>query len=116
MYTYKVTHIPTRHFYVGVEELEMHQSNAVTDPMEVFASYPAGSNGDVKMINVIKEIISRVGDKVEAKNHLAVIAKHSEGDPNFLGIKMSKKSIKSEEVTESPTAEVDSPKKINKDK
>lgn len=114
MYTYKVTHIPTRHFYVGVEELEMHQSNAITDPMEVFTSYPIGSNGDVKMINVFKEIISRVGDKTEAKNHLAVIAKHSEGDPNFLGIKMSKKQYKSEEIIES--VEVDLPKKINKDK
>lgn len=116
MYTYKVTHIPTKQFYVGVEDNAIHHSTLVLDPMEVFSNYPEGYNGDVKTQTLFKEIISKVEDKAEAKSHLDVIARHSESDPLFLGIKMTKKQIKSSEITETPDVQstTDS-KKISKE-
>lgn len=116
MYTYKVTHIPTKQFYIGVEDNATHHSTLVLDPMEVFSNYPQGYNGDVKTQTLFKEIISKVEDKNEAKSHLDVIARHSESDPLFLGIKMTKKPIKSTEVVESLDIQppTDS-KKINKE-
>lgn len=88
MYIYKVTHIPTGKYYLGLstEPKETFNAAANLDPYNQFEVY--GDNGTkLKMINVEKRILSLAGDANELAAIGADIAKSCQDDANFLGLK-----------------------------
>ena len=88
MYVYRVTHIPTGKFYIGLSNLPKSTFDAARDldPYNQFEVY--GDNGSrLKMINVEKRIIATAGDANELAHLGAESAKGAESDPNFLGLK-----------------------------
>lgn len=111
MYIYKTTHLPTQQFYVAYEERVMHQSNFDQDPMNVFAPLPAGYNGEMKINNLVKEVIVKVGSKSEAVQSLSEIAKHEQNNPNFLGVK--NKKVEEKPITPAEDASSKKPGKPN---
>ena len=109
MYVYKVTHIPTGQYYIGLSNLPKSTFDAARDldPYNQFEVY--GDNGSrLKMINVEKRIIAVAGDANELANLGAETAKASETDPKFLGLKGQQAptptpSVASKPSTTSPT-------------
>lgn len=88
MYIYKVTHIPTGNYYLGLSTQDKSTFDAANDldPYNQFEVY--GSNGTkLKMINVEKRILALAGDEHELAAYGADFAKSSENDPQFLGLK-----------------------------
>lgn len=88
MYVYKVTHIPTGRYYLGLSNESKSTFNPATnlDPYNQFELY--GNNGTkLRMINVEKRIISLAGDSNELASIGADIAKSCQDDPLFLGLK-----------------------------
>ena len=88
MYVYKVTHIPTGQFYLGLstQDKSTFDSARDLDPYNQFEVH--GDNGSrLKMINVEKRILSLAGDIHELAATGADIAKSCQDDPNFLGLK-----------------------------
>jgi hypothetical protein len=88
MYVYKVTHLPTGKYYLGVSTMPKTTFDPSNDydPHNQFDVY--GSNGTkLKMVNVEKRIICIAGDENELANLAAEQAKMCENDFNFLGLK-----------------------------
>lgn len=88
MYVYKVTHIPTGKYYLGLSTHDKSTFDAARDldPYNEFEVY--GTNGTkLKMINVEKRILSLAGDVNELAAIGADIAKSCQDDPDFLGLK-----------------------------
>lgn len=88
MYIYKVTHIPTSKFYIGLstQPKSTFDGTRDLDPYNEFEVY--GSNGTrLKMVNVEKRILAVAGDTNELAQLGADLAKSSESDPNFIGLK-----------------------------
>lgn len=88
MYVYKVTHIPTGRYYLGLSTQDKSTFDPARDldPYNQFEVY--GNNGTkLKMINVEKRILSIAGNTGELASIGADIAKGCEDDPNFLGLK-----------------------------
>jgi len=88
MYVYKVTHLPTGKYYLGVSTLPKttFDPSKDYDPHNQFEVY--GNNGTkLKMVNVEKRIICIAGDENELANLAAEHAKNCENDFNFLGLK-----------------------------
>jgi len=114
MYIYQVTHIPTKRFYLGFEELTIRESNLNTDPMNVFPDQAKGFNGVATLDNLFKQIISKVGSKDEARSQLADMAKHNADNPDFLGIKMKAQVAKPEPTSNVEDSKENSTKRITK--
>lgn len=88
MYVYRVTHLPTGKYYLGVSTLPKNTFDPAKDydPHNQFEVY--GSNGTkLRMVNVEKRIICIAGDENELANLAAEQAKICENDFNFLGLK-----------------------------
>lgn len=88
MYVYKVTHIPTGQYYLGLSDKPKSTFDPANhlDPYGQFEVY--GNNGTkLKMVNVEKRIISLAGDLNELASMGAEIAKSCQDDPSFLGLK-----------------------------
>ena len=88
MYVYKVTHIPTGKFYLGLSTQDKSTFDAARDldPYNQFEVY--GNNGTkLRMVNVEKRILSLAGDANELASTGAELAKSCQDDPNFLGLK-----------------------------
>ncbi len=88
MYVYKVTHIPTGRYYLGLSDKPKNTFDPANDldPYDQFELY--GSNGTkLRMINVEKRIISLAGDINELASIGAEAAKSCQDDPLFLGLK-----------------------------
>lgn len=88
MYVYKVTHIPTGKYYLGLSIQDKSTFDAANDldPYNQFEVY--GSNGTkLKMINVEKRILRIAGGINELTAYGAEIAKSCENDSQFLGLK-----------------------------
>lgn len=92
MYVYRVTHIPTRRFYIGVstESRDQFDPMKFQDPMGVFDA--VGSNGRVNISNVSKTIEKLAGDLNELNELAAKVAKNFEGNPAFMGLFVTPKS------------------------
>ncbi len=88
MYVYKVTHIPTGKYYLGVSTQHKNTFDPAKDydPFNQFDVY--GSNGSrLKMVNVEKRLLCVAGDENELAQIAADYAKQCENDFNFLGLK-----------------------------
>jgi hypothetical protein len=88
MYVYKVTHIPTGQYYLGLSDKPKSTFDAANnlDPYGQFQVH--GNNGTkLRMINVEKRIVSLAGDLNELASTGAEIAKSCQDDPLFLGLK-----------------------------
>ena len=88
MYVYKVTHIPTGKYYLGLstQDKSTFDAGRDLDPYNQFEVY--GNNGTkLKMINVEKRILQIAGDVNELTAYGAEIAKSCENDSQFLGLK-----------------------------
>lgn len=88
MYVYKVTHMPTGKYYLGLSTNDKSTFDAAKDldPYNQFQIY--GNNGTkLKMINVEKRILSIAGDSNELAALGADAAKSCQDDANFLGLK-----------------------------
>jgi hypothetical protein len=104
MYVYKVTHIPTGKYYLGLSTQDKSTFDAARDldPYNQFEVY--GSNGTkLKMINVEKRILSLAGDINELATTGAEIAKSCENDPDFLGLKGQPAPSEAKVVTNTTT-------------
>ena len=88
MYVYKVTHIPTGKYYLGLSTQDKSTFDAARDldPYNEFEVY--GDNGTkLKMINVEKRMLALAGDLDELTKTGADISKSCESDSQFLGLK-----------------------------
>jgi hypothetical protein len=104
MYVYKVTHIPTGKYYLGLSTSPKSTFDAAKDldPYNQFELY--GNNGTrLKMVNVEKRIISLAGDANELASMGADVAKSCQDDPLFLGLKGQPASIEPKVVNTTPT-------------
>jgi len=104
MYVYKVTHIPTGRYYLGLSDKPKSTFDPANnlDPYEQFELY--GNNGTkLRMVNVEKRIISLAGDENELASIGADIAKSCQDDPLFLGLK-GQSAPSEPKVATTPTA------------
>lgn len=93
MYVYKVTHIPTGRFYLGLSTKDKSTYDPARD-LDPYNQFEVnGDNGSrLKMVNVEKRIISLAGDINELATIGAQVAKSNQDNPNFLGLKGQSKS------------------------
>lgn len=102
MYIYKVTYLPTREFYIGLNENPKTTFNPVknTDPAGMFEAI--GSNGTRLTINNCeKKIVKVAGDLDELIKLGAYYAKLHEKDPLFKGLIELKRNAKQEAAPKS---------------
>lgn len=104
MYVYKVTHIPTGKYYLGLSTQDKSTFDAARDldPYNQFEVY--GNNGTkLKMVNVEKRILQIAGDVNELTAYGADIAKSCENDSQFLGLKGQPATNENKVATVAPT-------------
>lgn len=105
MYIFKVTHLPTRSFYISYSTEDKSTFSPVhnIDPVGFYEKY--GSNGHMQIQNVEKSILALGNSIDEITEALSRIAKKYENDRFFDGIKITENKSKPI-INDTPKSEV----------
>lgn len=87
MYVYEVKHLPSGEFYIGYESATaVAQAQSVLDPGGKFSDLAFGSNKQLPVRNVIKNVLFKGGTESELKDYAIKYAKNNENNKFFLGL------------------------------
>lgn len=87
MYVYEVKHLPTGQFYIGYESAtSVAQAQSVLDPGNKFTHFDAGTNNQLPIRNVIKNVLFKAGTEAELRKYAATCSKNNENNSFFLGL------------------------------
>lgn len=87
MYVYEVKHLPSGKFYIGYESnTPVWQAQENLDPGNKFILMDKGTNNQLPVRNVIKNILFKAGTLDELRKYAIIVSKNNENNKFFLGL------------------------------
>lgn len=104
MYIYKVTHTPSRQYYIGISKQHKNSFDDTTDidPMKFFNLYESNGNGKATMVVCSKTMLAHSEEIEEIEKLTAQIVKDNQANPRFLGLKLETKDSELQAAKKKP--------------